>query len=206
MSRFLKPIALLLVAIISISLYQTIKKYNQPPPTLSENILSYIQEHPFKSALHVISIVTFFTPAAVGGPFLYLLGFARLGPRAAGYLTVSIASISQSIFGNVATRSLFAYLQSAAMNGYGLGALNTVLRSVSGIGSVVGFFWSGKSVRVDHTRACLQDLVGDLSVCVFLALTLYALVKVGIVGYRLLHDVILPVDIHAGQELGETGE
>lgn len=92
------------------------------------------------------------------------------------------------------------------MNGYGLGALNTVIRSVSGTGSVVGFFWGGKSVRFDHTRACLQDLVGDLSMCVFLALTLYALVKIGILGYRLLHDIILRVDIYAEQELGEAGK
>ncbi|TGO10062.1 hypothetical protein BTUL_0145g00090 [Botrytis tulipae] len=162
MSRFLKPIALLLVAIIVIFLYQATKKYNQPPPTLSENIISYIQEHPFKSALHVINLLTFFTPAAVGGPFLYLLGFARLGPRA-----VSIASISQSIFGNVATRSLFAYLQSAAMSGYGLGAFNTVLRSVSGFGSVVGFFWGSESLPMNDSRTCLQDLVGDLFLCVF---------------------------------------
>ncbi|TGO85964.1 hypothetical protein BPOR_0348g00090 [Botrytis porri] len=140
MPRYLKPIALLLLAITTILLYQAIKKYNQPPPTLSESIISYIQAHPFKSAFQALNIVTFFTPAAAGRSFLYLLGFARLGPRA-----VSIASISQSIFGNIATRSMFAYLQSAAMSGYGLGALNTVVRSVSGIGSVVGFFWERKS-------------------------------------------------------------
>ncbi|KAF7872734.1 uncharacterized protein EAF02_008805 [Botrytis sinoallii] len=131
MPRSLKPIALLLVTITTIFLYQAIEKYNQTPPTLSENIMSYIQAQPFKSAFHVINIVTFFTPAAGGGPFLYLLGFTRLGPRAG------------NIFGNVTTRSMFTYLQSAAMNGYGLAALNTVVRSFSGIGSVVGFFWGG---------------------------------------------------------------
>ncbi|KAF7886319.1 hypothetical protein EAF00_010422 [Botryotinia globosa] len=201
MSRFLNPITLLLVAIVSISLYQAIKKCNQPPPTLSENIMSYVQEHPFRSAFHVLNIVTFFTPAAVGGPFLYMLGFARLGPRA-----VSIASISQSIFGNVASRSLFAYLQSAAMSGYGLGALNTAVRSVSGFGSVVGFFWGSESIRVNHNRACLQDFVGDLFLCVFLVLVVCVLVKFGIMGCRLLHGVIRPVDIHAEEELREAGE
>ncbi|KAF7925647.1 uncharacterized protein EAE98_006872 [Botrytis deweyae] len=201
MPRSLKLIALLLVTVTTIFLYQAIKKYNQPPPTLSENIMSYIQAHPFKSAFHVINIVTFFTPAAACGPFLYLLGFTRLGPRA-----VSIASISHSIFGNVAARSLFAYFQSAAMNGYGLGALNTVVRSVSGIGSFVGFFWGGKAVRMNDTWDYLQDFVGDLSVCVVLALLLYVLVRIGVMGYRLLDGVIRPVDIQSEQVLGEAGE
>ncbi|TGO33880.1 hypothetical protein BHYA_0223g00120 [Botrytis hyacinthi] len=191
MSRFLKPIALLLITLTTILLYQAIKKCNQPPPTPSENIISYIQEHPYKSAFHVINLVTFFTPTAAGSLFHYMLGFARLGPR-----VVSIASISQSIFGNVATRILFAYLQSAAMNEYDLVAFNTAVRSVSGIGSVVGFFWGSEPVRVNHTSACLQDFLGNLSVCVFLALLLCDLVKVGIMGYRLLNGVIPPIDIH----------
>ncbi|TGO66924.1 hypothetical protein BOTNAR_0051g00030 [Botryotinia narcissicola] len=201
MSRFLKPIVLLLVVIISISLYQAIKKCKQPPPILSENIMSYIQEHPFKSALHAINLLTFFTPATAGSSLLYQSYFAHLRPRA-----LSIASISQSIFGNVATRSLFAYLQSAAMSGYGLGAFNTVLRSVSGVGSVVRFFWGGKSIRGNHISACVQNFVGDLFLCVFLALAVCVLIKIGIMGYRLLHGVMRPVGIHTEQMLGEAGE
>ncbi|KAF7945899.1 uncharacterized protein EAE97_004937 [Botrytis byssoidea] len=201
MSRFLKPIVLLLVAIISISLYQAIKKCKQPPPTLSEIIMSYIQEHPFRCALHAINLLTFFTPTTAGTSFLYQSDFAHLRPGA-----LFIASISQSIFGNVATRSLFAYLQSAAMSGYVLGAFNIVVRSVSGVGSVVRFCWGGKSVRGNHISACVQDFVGDLSLCVFLVLAVWVLIKIGIMGYRLLHGVMHPVGIHTEQMLGEAGE
>ncbi|KAF7947733.1 hypothetical protein EAE96_008813 [Botrytis aclada] len=199
MPRFLKPIVLLLVAIITIFLYQAIKKCTQPPPTLSQNIISYIQAHPFKSAFHVISMATFFTPAAAGGPILYLLGFARVGPRA-----VSIASMTQSIFGNVATRSVFAYLQSAAMGGYGLGLLNPAVRFVSGIGSVVGFFWGGDSMGMNDN--CLEDLIADSFFLVVLALLLCVLVKIGIMGFRSLQGVIRSIDIPIEQELRGAGE
>ncbi|TGO65718.1 hypothetical protein BCON_0001g00320 [Botryotinia convoluta] len=114
-------------------------------------------------------MVTFFTPVVAGGSILYLSGFARLGPRA-----VSIASLFQSIFGNVATRSSFAYLQSAAMSGYGLGLSNTTVRFVSGIGSVVRIFWGSKAIRMNEPWTVCKILLGIyLFVCFWLYFSMF---------------------------------
>jgi hypothetical protein len=50
------------------------------------------------------------------------------GEEATDILTGSIAAGLQSFIGNVAPGSLFAILQSAAMNGYGAVVLESVLR------------------------------------------------------------------------------
>ncbi|KAJ8060456.1 hypothetical protein OCU04_010781 [Sclerotinia nivalis] len=110
---------------------------------LSVDIQHYIQEHPYQTAFYVVNGIVFFAPAASSGPILWALGFAGKGPRAA-----SFASMLQSKFGVVGAKSLYAYLQSAGMGGYGLGAVNMVTRLGVAAGSLVGgLLGSGGAAR-----------------------------------------------------------
>ncbi|KAF7869760.1 hypothetical protein EAF04_004544 [Stromatinia cepivora] len=86
-------------------------------------IKEWIRANPCQTAFYVVNGVIFFASAAASGPVLWLLGFTSAGPRAA-----SFASFLQSRIGLVGVRSVFAFLQSAGMGGYGTAAVNTVTR------------------------------------------------------------------------------
>ncbi|CAD6448559.1 5d558a13-fd05-4f23-bccc-fffb150ad03d [Sclerotinia trifoliorum] len=99
---------------------------------LPVDIQDYIREHPWQSAFYVVNGVVFFAPAISSGPILWALGYAGKGERAA-----SFASMLHSKFGVVVAKNARAYLQSAGMGGYGLGAVNMVAR-LSGAAGIVG--------------------------------------------------------------------
>ncbi|KAL1955499.1 hypothetical protein VTO42DRAFT_8525 [Malbranchea cinnamomea] len=75
------------------------------------------------NAFIVASGVLTVFPGLLTGPVYSLLGFTPLGPQAG-----SLAASIQSSIGNVASRSLFAHLQSAAMSGYGGATVNAAVR------------------------------------------------------------------------------
>ncbi|EMR87764.1 hypothetical protein BcDW1_3554 [Botrytis cinerea BcDW1] len=89
-------------------------------------VVQFIYNHPLLIALGLLSIIVIIWPGIVTAPFLALLGFMVLGPVAG-----SIASLTQSIFGNVAAGSVFAALQSAGMAGYGLVIINGVVIGIA---------------------------------------------------------------------------
>lgn len=109
---------------------------------LSVDIQDYIRENPYQTAFYVVNGIVFFAPATSSGPILWALGFASKGPRAA-----SFASMLHSEFGVVGAKSLFAYLQSAGMGGYGLGAVNMAARLGGVAGIVGGLLGSGGAAR-----------------------------------------------------------
>ncbi|RAL03532.1 uncharacterized protein BO80DRAFT_453194 [Aspergillus ibericus CBS 121593] len=78
----------------------------------------YVVKHPVQSAF---SVVTFFYPVGI----LRVVGYGPLGPYAR-----SIAAWSQTYGGNPAARGLRAYLQSAAMNGYGASTVYNTIRGL----------------------------------------------------------------------------
>lgn len=61
-------------------------------------------------------------------------------------MIVSLASAIQAAGGFVAAKSVFAYLQSAAMGGYGAMAVNTIIRLGAAIfGVIVGLLGFAKT-------------------------------------------------------------
>ncbi|ELR02185.1 hypothetical protein GMDG_00978 [Pseudogymnoascus destructans 20631-21] len=86
--------------------------------------LEWIVAHPGQTAILVIEGVGIFTPAALSGPLLASMGFGATGPVAG-----SVAASLQSMLGNVGAHRVFAYLQSAAMGGYGVSAINGVTQA-----------------------------------------------------------------------------
>ncbi|KAJ8060455.1 hypothetical protein OCU04_010780 [Sclerotinia nivalis] len=86
-------------------------------------IKEWIKANPRQTASYIVDGVVFFAPTAASGPVLWLLGYTSVGPRAA-----SFASFLQSKIGLVGGRSVFAFLQSAAMDGYGTAAVKMVTR------------------------------------------------------------------------------
>ncbi|OBT89854.1 hypothetical protein VE02_00813 [Pseudogymnoascus sp. 03VT05] len=87
--------------------------------TVPAVVLEWTAAHPGQTALLVVNGALFFTPAALTGPLLTSMGFGATGPVAS-----SVAASLQSMLGNVGAGSVFAYLQSAAMGGYGAVVVN----------------------------------------------------------------------------------
>ncbi|KAH6676673.1 hypothetical protein B0J14DRAFT_434408, partial [Halenospora varia] len=83
---------------------------------LAEKTAKWLQEHPAQAAIIATSVVV---PGVISGPILSILGYGNTGVRAG-----SIAAGIQSHFGNVGARSLFAFLESAQMGGYGTAVIN----------------------------------------------------------------------------------
>ncbi|TEY39385.1 hypothetical protein BOTCAL_0460g00050 [Botryotinia calthae] len=92
----------------------------------TSRVVQFIYDHPLAIAIGLLSIIVIIWPGIFTAPFLALLGFVALGPAAG-----SIASLTQSIFGNVAAGSVFAALQSAGMAGYGLAIINGVFIGIA---------------------------------------------------------------------------
>ncbi|KAJ9635437.1 hypothetical protein H2199_008440 [Coniosporium tulheliwenetii] len=87
-------------------------KYEELPKQAKDYIRTYVKEHPYQTAFHIVNGVIYFTPATLTYPVLSLLGFTSHGPRAA-----SVASGIMSVFGTGAARGVLATVQSAAMGG-----------------------------------------------------------------------------------------
>ncbi|KAG9228065.1 hypothetical protein BJ875DRAFT_270963 [Amylocarpus encephaloides] len=98
----------------------------------------WIAANPGQSALLIANGILIFTPAALTGPLLATMGFGASGPIAG-----SVAAWLQSILGNVGARSVFAYLQSAAMGGYGVAAVNGIVQALGMISgaAVTAYNW-----------------------------------------------------------------
>ncbi|KFY41087.1 hypothetical protein V494_03228 [Pseudogymnoascus sp. VKM F-4513 (FW-928)] len=105
-------------------------------------VLEWIAAHPGQTALLVVNGVLVFTPAALTGPLLAQMGFGASGPVAG-----SAAAAFQSMLGNVGAPSVFAYLQSAAMGGYGAAAVNGVAQACGVVSGGIFSMWSGFSGR-----------------------------------------------------------
>ncbi|RAL65584.1 hypothetical protein DID88_005256 [Monilinia fructigena] len=126
---------------------------------LSIDIQNWIQEHPYQTAFYVVNGIVFFAPATSSGPILWALGFTSKGPRAGKwvilkgvwclpFLLASFASMLQRNFGVVGAKSLFAYVQSANMGGYGSGFVNVAVRLGAATSSLVyGVLGAGGASR-----------------------------------------------------------
>lgn len=101
----------------------------------------WITAHPGQSALLVTNGILIFTPAALTAPLLATMGFGASGPVAG-----TVAAWLQSILGNVGTHSMFAYLQSAAMGGYGVTAVSGITQACAMISevAVTTILWPSK--------------------------------------------------------------
>ncbi|KFY32997.1 hypothetical protein V495_08530 [Pseudogymnoascus sp. VKM F-4514 (FW-929)] len=118
-------------------------------------VLEWIAAHPGQSALLVVNGVLVFTPAAVTGPLLSQMGFGAAGPVGG-----SVAAWLQSMLGNVGAPSIFAYLQSAAMGGYGVAAVNGVAQACAVISGGVVSMYSGFTGQIIYTRNMLGWWLG----------------------------------------------
>ncbi|OCL07334.1 hypothetical protein AOQ84DRAFT_250526, partial [Glonium stellatum] len=86
-------------------------------------VRDWILAHPYQTAFYVVGGVVFIAPGLVSTPLLHVLGWTSVGPRAA-----SVASGIQSIFGAGPAGGVFATLESAAMGGYGVSAVDLSVR------------------------------------------------------------------------------
>lgn len=84
----------------------------------------WVTANPGQAALLIGNGILIFTPAALTGPLLATMGFGASGPVAG-----SVAAWLQSILGNVGAHSVFAYLQSTAMGGYGVATVNGLVQA-----------------------------------------------------------------------------
>jgi len=106
-------------------------------------VLKWITAHPGQSALVVANGVLLFTPAALTGPLLATMGFGASGPVAG-----SVAAWLQSVLGPIGAGSAFAYLQSAAMGGYGVAVVNGITQAcaaISGTAVAAAGWWFRKA-------------------------------------------------------------
>ncbi|KAF7945813.1 uncharacterized protein EAE97_004851 [Botrytis byssoidea] len=90
--------------------------------------VQFICEHPLPIALGILSIAVIIWPGIVTAPLLALLGFMISGP-----VSGSIASLTQTILGNIAAGSVFAVLQSAGMVGFGLVMINGAVVGIAAL-------------------------------------------------------------------------
>ncbi|KFZ07988.1 hypothetical protein V502_09630 [Pseudogymnoascus sp. VKM F-4520 (FW-2644)] len=97
--------------------------YRDVPPF----IFDWMRAHPGQAVFYVVNGILVFTPAALTGPLLTSMGWGASGPVAG-----SVAASLQTMLGNVGAGSIFAYLQSAAMGGYGVAAVNGVAQACVG--------------------------------------------------------------------------
>src|SRR5690606_5306713 len=102
----------------------------------SGKIREYMTEHPYLTALQVMSLVGAVLPESVCPVLFWALGFGRGGPIAG-----TLSGIWQSSFlgGNVPSGSIFSAFQSAAMGGKGLGTVHQLVSKVAlGMGVASG--------------------------------------------------------------------
>ncbi|KAK1827349.1 hypothetical protein QBC39DRAFT_362152 [Podospora conica] len=80
-----------------------------------------------------LGLTAVIAPAIIVGPALAAVGFGPLGP-----IVGALAPAIQAATAPVAAGGLFATLQSAAMGGYGLGAVTGAVQLVGGAVTAVG--------------------------------------------------------------------
>ncbi|KAL3421795.1 hypothetical protein PVAG01_05951 [Phlyctema vagabunda] len=103
----------------------------------------WISANPGQSALLVTNGILILTPAALTGPLLATMGFGASGPVAG-----TIAAWLQSSLGNAGAHGVFAYLQSAAMGGYGVATVNGLVQAWGVVsGAALAMCTSGVSRR-----------------------------------------------------------
>jgi len=119
---------------------------------LPTELKHWISSHPYQTAFHIANGIVFFAPAASSGPVLWGLGFTAQGPRVG-----SIASSLQGMLGSIGVKSGFAYLQSAAMGGYGANAVNIGTRASAALASC-GRMWNPKEdIVVDKKQTMPEE-------------------------------------------------
>lgn len=168
---------------------------------LPAQVLQWIKDHPKQTTFYILDGVAFFVPGAMYLPVLRMLGFSRLGPVARTSQPTlrpslhadpdegTVASLLQSrLSGHVPARGWFAYLQRAAMRGYGKKMLDRFSRVLS---KVVGWLYEivhRSSDKVDRdgdgeprsTANCASGLQGS-GLCVLAIGT--AVVAVGVLAF-----------------------
>ncbi|KAI4170754.1 MAG: hypothetical protein LQ343_004716 [Gyalolechia ehrenbergii] len=103
---------------------------------------TYTREHPYRTALHLSSMILLVAPGLLAGPVLGSVGFG-----AQGVVRGSAAAAHHAEIGNVVARSFFAVLQSAGAGGYGVAVVNGVVQvgaALMGMGSVIGRWLRGR--------------------------------------------------------------
>lgn len=98
--------------------------------------VQYVSENPKTALWNGVQIAAFVCPGLVTVPFLNGVGFTGLGPAAN-----SVASWAQRKVGPVVGRGMFAYVESAAMGGYGRPAVEGVARVVILMPQAAGRAW-----------------------------------------------------------------
>ncbi|KAF2198786.1 hypothetical protein GQ43DRAFT_443051 [Delitschia confertaspora ATCC 74209] len=96
----------------------------------------WITQNPQQAAFYVGgagSAAIAVAPAIVTAPLLAAMGFTNMGPAAG-----SLASAFQSYLGPTISSTPFAYLQSAAMNGYGAATVTSWAQSLGMTGAMAG--------------------------------------------------------------------
>lgn len=119
---------------------------------LPAEIKMWIVEHPYQTTFYIVNGIVFFYPELLTGPVLWSLGWTSAGPRAGNpppcfltfpvhiriilILMISTGSAAAALmakFGVVPSKGAYAYLQSAAMGGYGSAVIQGVTRAGSGL-------------------------------------------------------------------------
>ncbi|TAQ86342.1 hypothetical protein B7494_g5308 [Chlorociboria aeruginascens] len=120
-------------------------RWDQAPTALR----AWIEAHPYQTAFLVMNGVIVLAPGVLSAPVLAALGWGGAGVRAG-----SFAAGLQSTIGNVGARSAFAYVQSAAMGGYGAGAVASVVRVGALIAGGLGGRGRGNGELIKGRRDC----------------------------------------------------
>jgi len=97
--------------------------HNLPWGSLPEQAVEYIKAHPGSTAIQVASVSVAVCPVLFAAPALGLIGFSSAGPVAG-----SAAAGYQSLYG---ATWLFSGMQSAAMHGYALPLVNSIVQVTS---------------------------------------------------------------------------
>lgn len=60
---------------------------------LPQELKTWIAEHPYQTAFHIVNGVVFFYPNLFTGPILWSLGWTSLGPRAGRHLSAPLCEL-----------------------------------------------------------------------------------------------------------------
>ncbi|KAI6710612.1 hypothetical protein JHW43_006835 [Diplocarpon mali] len=106
--------------------------------------VNWCKNNPGQTAVYAASAVTVLAPGIVSVPMLWAFGFAGTGITAG-----SAAAAFQSISGGIAAKSVFAFLQSAAMGGYGTFVVNGVVSALSAASLGIGGYIAHRNATSD---------------------------------------------------------
>ncbi|CAL3967313.1 unnamed protein product [Diplocarpon coronariae] len=106
--------------------------------------VNWCKNNPGQTAVYAASAMTVLAPGIVSVPMLWAFGFAGTGITAG-----SAAAAFQSISGGIAAKSVFAFLQSAAMGGYGTFVVNGVVSALSAASLGIGRYIAHRNATSD---------------------------------------------------------